>query len=244
MTEEKQHWEEDESEIFARYGEIYVPDRETQHQIILQLLSSVPSLQKVIELGCGEGLLSEKVLKQFPDTAVVGMDLSPYMLEKTRGKLNVYENRFTARSFDLAAKEWRSQLEDVDAIISSLAIHHLDDAQKRSLYKDLYNRMTVNAMIIVADIISPLSTIGYKIAADLWDKDVRSKATLRREPKAYKIFREDGWNYFRNPGVDPIDTPSALPDQLLWLREAGFEEVDVYWMFAGHAIFAGRKYGS
>jgi tRNA (cmo5U34)-methyltransferase len=30
-------------------------------------------------------------------------------------------------------------------------------------------------------------------------------------------------------------------DQLLWLKEAGIESIDVHWLKAGHAIFSGRK---
>jgi tRNA (cmo5U34)-methyltransferase len=42
---------------------------------------------------------------------------------------------------------------------------------------------------------------------------------------------------------DPEDRPSPLFAQLCWLREAGFEAVDVYWMFAGHAVFGASRPG-
>ncbi len=42
---------------------------------------------------------------------------------------------------------------------------------------------------------------------------------------------------------DPIDKPSRLFEQLIWLEQAGFLDVDVHWMKAGHAIFGGRKAG-
>ena len=40
---------------------------------------------------------------------------------------------------------------------------------------------------------------------------------------------------------EDIDHPSRLFDQLKWLEQAGFADVDVYWMLAGHALFGGRK---
>ena len=40
---------------------------------------------------------------------------------------------------------------------------------------------------------------------------------------------------------DTIDKPSTLFEQLTWLAQAGFAEVDVYWVQAGHALFGGRK---
>jgi tRNA (cmo5U34)-methyltransferase len=46
------------------------------------------------------------------------------------------------------------------------------------------------------------------------------------------------YRYF-NP--QDIDQPARLYDQLRWLEQAGFCDVDVFWMQAGHAIFGGRK---
>ncbi len=50
---------------------------------------------------------------------------------------------------------------------------------------------------------------------------------------------KEEWNYYRFP--DPSDRPSPLIDQLVWLKEAGFEVVDCFWVQAGHAIFGGYK---
>jgi tRNA (cmo5U34)-methyltransferase len=40
-----------------------------------------------------------------------------------------------------------------------------------------------------------------------------------------------------------VDRPSSAAEHLDWLREAGFAEVDVAWMYAGHAIFTARRPG-
>ena len=42
---------------------------------------------------------------------------------------------------------------------------------------------------------------------------------------------------YYDPG--DIDKPSRLLDQLTWLAQAGFAQVAVVWMRAGHAIFGG-----
>ena len=43
---------------------------------------------------------------------------------------------------------------------------------------------------------------------------------------------------------DDIDKPSPLFDHLQWLEDAGFVDVDVHWMLAGHALFSARKPGT
>ena len=56
---------------------------------------------------------------------------------------------------------------------------------------------------------------------------------------AYERFHQLGWNLYRHP--DPMDQPSRLFEQLRWMEAAGFRDVDVHWMKAGHAIWSGRK---
>ncbi len=57
----------------------------------------------------------------------------------------------------------------------------------------------------------------------------------------HRKFVEHNWNYHAVPNPDPIDQPSPLLAQLKWLEQAGFVEVDVHWLLAGHAIFSNRK---
>lgn len=55
----------------------------------------------------------------------------------------------------------------------------------------------------------------------------------------FVAFEQEHWNTYTYP--DPVDIPSPLPDQLQWLREAGFVGVDAFWVRAGHAVFGGYK---
>jgi hypothetical protein len=59
--------------------------------------------------------------------------------------------------------------------------------------------------------------------------------------EAAVAFEERGWNYYRLPGPDPFDKPSSVAEHLNWLHEAGFVEVDVVWMYAGHTVFTARR---
>ena len=55
------------------------------------------------------------------------------------------------------------------------------------------------------------------------------------------MFEATEWNYYRQPGPDDFDMPSSVAEHLTWLREAGFTEVDLVWLYAGHAIFTARR---
>jgi tRNA (cmo5U34)-methyltransferase len=98
-------------------------------------------------------------------------------------------------------------------------------------------------VFIIADIVQPVGSESKKAAAVGWDESVRRRALeLDGDTAVYDQFRQSQWNIFTYP--DPMDKPSPIFDQLIWLSEAGFVEVDVYWMQAGHAIYGGRKVGN
>ena len=89
-----------------------------------------------------------------------------------------------------------------------------------------------------------MDQFGKRLAAEVWDEAVRQRSLdLDGNLMGYDRFCEFGWNHYAQsePEPDSIDKPSSLFDQLKWLDEAGFIDVDVFWMKAGHAIFGGRK---
>ena len=75
-----------------------------------------------------------------------------------------------------------------------------------------------------------------------WDDVERERSlALDGNEEMLGFFRDDGWNYYADPGADPADMPSTLFDQMLWLAEAGMIRIDVHWLRAGHAIFSAIK---
>ena len=96
-------------------------------------------------------------------------------------------------------------------------------------------------VFVMADIIQPVTEQGIALAARAWDEAVRQRALrLDGSLKAYERFRQIEWNSFALSEPDPVDKMSPLFDQLKWLGQAGFKDIDVYWVKAGHAIFGVR----
>lgn len=182
-----------------------MPDRAVQLDTICALIPAGAAPFHVVELCCGGGLLARAILKRFTGSYFHGYDGSSTMLEKTRTMLQPFGERFTVHPFDLAAAEWRSFPWPVQAVVSSLAIHHLDGDQKRALYQDLYRSL------------APTGALAQD-------------GTL----SAFDVFQHDHGNIYHYP--DPMDKPAGVYEQLRWLKEAGFSDVDVSWLKAGHAI--------
>jgi tRNA (cmo5U34)-methyltransferase len=236
------NWSEQTSQTFIDFGRYFVPERELQIEAFCALIPAPDQPFNILELCCGEGLLAGALLERFPTCTVHGFDGSPAMLERARQNLARYEQRFQTQLFDLADRSWRTLDWPAQAVVSSLAIHHLDGPQKQELFRDLYGLLAPGGVLAIADVTEPASQAGAELAAKMWDEAVRQRALeLDGNTDAFAYFERERWNMYRYVEPDDIDKPSRLLDQLKWLEQAGFANVDVYWMRAGHALFGGQK---
>jgi len=234
-------WDETDSREFIDVGRFFVPDREEQIAAILAMIPE-PGDGLLVDLCCGEGLLSRALLERFRRARVLALDLSPAMLEQARAACAEFAERFETRLFDLADRSWRSFAEPVRAFASSLAVHHLDGEGKRRLFRDLAAALAPEGVLVIADLVLPATPAAQELAAKTWDEAVQRRALeLAGDLRPYEKFREERWNFYADPEPDPIDQPSLLLDQLRWLEEAGLAGVDVFWMKAGHAVFGGVR---
>jgi len=237
MTLPNSGWSDDDSRLFIDYGRYFVPEREAQLQTIAAMVPPPAGDGLVLELACGTGLLAETILQRFPTLAVTGLDGSDAMRTAAATRLAPFGSRFAVAPFDLAAADWRTSYRDLHAVVSSLAIHHLDGPGKAQLFRDLLQLLRPGGALIIADLVAPTTAAGWQLAADAWDRAVHQSAP----PEAADLFARERWNMYRYFDPNDFDQPSTLLEQLTWLQEAGFVAVDVTWMQAGHAIFGGRR---
>ncbi len=235
-------WSEADSETFIDYGRYYVPEREQQIEAICRLIPDAPPPSHVVELCCGEGLLSHALLVRLANATVHAYDGSPKMLAHTRERLARFRDRLDTTRFDLAATDWRTFPWPLTGVVSSLAIHHLDGPGKAALFADIARALAPGGVFVVADLVEPTSAASQRVAAKAWDDAVRRRALeLDGDLAAFETFQADCWNHYSAAEPDPVDMPSPLKSQLDWMEAAGLRDVDVHYLKAGHAIFSGRK---
>jgi hypothetical protein len=102
-----------------------------------------------------------------------------------------------------------------DVVASSLAIHHLPDERKRTLFGEIFELLTAGGFF--------------------YDLDVVASPTPELHALSQAAF---GWDA---RGEDPSDQPALLEDQLTWLRDAGFVQVDCFWKWLELALVGGQK---
>jgi tRNA (cmo5U34)-methyltransferase len=233
-------WTENDSLIYREIAEVAVPRR---REMIATLVAAVPFSSDepltILELGSGDGGLAEALLTVFPRATLTALDGSASMREESSRRLTMFGDRARVAAFDVAALDWWDRMFGVDLIVSSLTLHHLNDAKKQYVYKAAAERLSPRGALIVADLIDPQHPAARRLAADQWDALARSQAEALGAPQLFARFLERRWNHFRFP--DDTDQPAALFHQLMWLRHAGFSSVDCCWLTAGHAVFGGFK---
>ncbi len=241
MTNSQNSWSESNTQLYQKLAPVAVPARAEQIASLLTLLPfAMPQSFRAVEVGCGEGLLAYALLDCFPQAELVALDGSAAMRRQAGRRLQPFGERARVEAFELASVDWLQHVVGADAVLSSLCLHHLNGQQKQALFTALAERLSPRGALLIADLVAPQRPEAQQLFAAAWDRAAQSQSlAVAGSTRLFDLFVEAEWNYYYFD--DPVDTPSPLFDQLLWLRQAGFAVVDCFWLQAGHAIFGGYK---
>jgi tRNA (cmo5U34)-methyltransferase len=236
-------WSEGDSDTYRRLAPVAVPSRVAQLATIATLLPfGTHEGFRVVEIGSGEGFLSDTIARAFDRAQVTALDGSESMREATAARLAPHGDRIEVGSLDLEEPGWHEHLGGADAVVSSLVVHHLDGAGKQRLFEAVARRTSARAALLITDLVEPTTAQALELFAATWDESTRRQARDIGQEELFDLFRSTEWNHYRFP--HPMDRPSPLADQLRWLGEAGFAVVDCFGLEAGHAIYGGYKSGA
>src|SRR6266542_3755094 len=118
----------------------YLPDREQRFQAMLDVLAVLlPDSFVALDLACGPGAISQRLLARFPKARCVAVDLDPILLAMGQGVLGTMGDRLRWVEADLMTAEWITHLGEaqVDAVLSTTALHWLAPEQLIRLYRQL-----------------------------------------------------------------------------------------------------------
>ena len=115
-----------------------------------------------------------------------------------------------------------------DVIISALSIHHLSDEQKAALYKKCYFSLKRNGIFITCDQVLGDTEYLDSFYKNQWKSSIENSGLSMDEiTSAYERVE--------------LDKETTLSQQLGWLREAGFSDVDCVYKYYHFAVMFGRK---
>ena len=178
----------------------------------------------VLDLGAGTGLLSAFVRRRFPESHLHLIDSSEAMLAQARQRFR----RDQKTSFELADYTRAiTPMRQYDAVVSALSIHHLEDADKRSLFATILGALQPDGVFLNADqILQPTPELEEAAKAE-WLEQVRAlKATDEQVASSLLRQREDRC--------------ATVADQLQWMTQAGFVETSCAFEQGRFAVLVGR----
>lgn len=115
----------------ARIG-VLVPN---YRQCVAAVAGSVGDVATLTSLGIGTGNIEALILRSRPHVGVLGIDLDQTALTIAQGKLAEYNVQLVQG--DLRNTDWGRP----DAIVSGLAIHHLEHDEQRALFRRIHDRL-------------------------------------------------------------------------------------------------------
>src|SRR5690348_648539 len=88
----------------------------------------------VVDLGAGTGAATRAVLERYPRARALLAEYSPQMTAEGTRALGDLAGRFEYVEFDLSGGPWPEAIPArVDAVITSMCVHHLPDRRKKEL---------------------------------------------------------------------------------------------------------------
>lgn len=228
------HWQRESlAGSYAERRAIMLPLLDVQEDLVRRLLARTERpIERFLDIGCGAGAMSELVLDSHPHAKGVLVDFSEPMLGRLDAQLERHAGRWQAVRGDLSTPGWLQSLSAgrYDAIVSGLAIHHLPSERKRVLFAELLELLEDGGIFINMDYV----TIAGPLQG-LFDEQMLANAVQADQA------RGGGHSHQELELEDDDDRPDTVEDQLAWLREAGFAQVEVHFKWAEAAIFGGSR---
>ncbi len=178
------------------------------------LLDQIPiGAKRVLDLGTGDGRLLALVKLNNPAVEGVALDFSDPMIEQAQKRFAKDKHvKIVKHDFSLPLP---LELGSFDAVVSSLAIHHLTHPRKKQLYTEIFSMLNPEGVFCNLEHVSSAT-----------------------ENLHSKFLATIGWT---PESEDPSNKLLDVETQLHWLRQIGFVDVDCAWKWLEIALLCGFK---
>jgi tRNA (cmo5U34)-methyltransferase len=205
--------------------EYIIPEMQQYYGAAVWAMETAVPKPAILDVGAGTGLLSAFLLEKFPDARLTLMDISENMLDLAK-------KRFATRPDTeyIVCDYSRSELGGpYDLVCSALSIHHLSPEDKRCLFGRIYCALKPGGMFVNADQAEGETPYFTQRYLDYWNNFLRSGPMTEAQHAEIQKRR------------DTLDRNEKLSEQLTWLKDAGFADVDVVYRNRTFIVTVARR---
>ena len=219
--------------------EIMHPNRRKMAEIVGAILPFPRAAEiTILDLGTGTGFLAAQLLEIFSRAQVLAVDGAGAMMQQAQARLGHKSQRLTWKICSFQELAHASDLPELNAVVSSFALHHLSAAEKLALYRALLPKLRAGGWLVNADILlashadiearfQTLRQLG--IQQRLREQTGEEKSLPAIAAELAELEQTDG------------DQPLQLDIDLNLLKQAGFRAVDCFWKETREAVWGGLK---
>jgi len=215
--------------ISAKYDQqrrFLIPCFEDFYLTALTLSNEVATVQNILDVGAGTGLMSAFFQEKYPEAKITLVDISKDMLKKAEERFEGNEN-ISFLNADFAAVDFPENHYDV--VVSGLAIHHLPNELKQQLFGKIAKTLKTGGWFINADQVLGSTALAEEVYTENWKNHVQQSPYLTEEEKLSAFDRIK------------IDIMAPLNNQIKWLEEAGLKNANCYYQYYNFVVFAANK---
>jgi tRNA (cmo5U34)-methyltransferase len=187
-----------------------------------------------LDLGAGTGAAARAILARYPRSTAILADFSVQMMRAGEREMQPFAGRYRYVEFDMSDRQWPAAIPpELDAVVTSMCVHHLPDAGKRGLFAEIFDHLVPGGWYLNYD---PVGTEDPVVAAT-WERvndEIDPGAAARRLQRT--PAEQARWD-------NHVRYVIPLARQLQYLRSAGFRGIDVYWKNLENVIYGGCRPG-
>ncbi len=201
--------------------------------LALELVASAaaavtPRAKHVLDVGCGAGNYTLKLLEKLPDLDATLVDLSQPMLDRAHQRVSAATSgRVETIQCDL--RELPLPENSVDLILAAAVLHHLrTDEEWRAVFQNFFRALRPGGSLWIFDLVEGSMP---EVQSIVWQRYGDYLCGLRDA-----AYRDHVFAY-----IEKEDTPRPLMEQLDLLKSVGFSKVDVLHKSSCFAAFGAVK---
>lgn len=210
-------------------GQVSTIDAQISLEIITEAAKrQVPHAQYLLDIGCGAGNYSLKMLSKLPGLHCTLVNLSQPMLDKAYERISQnYPVEVSVKQGDIRWVEL--EYEQYDIILAGAVLHHLrDDEDWEKTFARLYQMLRPGGCLMISDLVTQDSPA---LRAYFWEQysnylQEQGGPAYSKEVLAY---------------IEQEDSPRSVTYQLELMKSVGFRQAEMLHKNLCFAAFGGMK---